>query len=102
MHGLQAVLLQAVHDPYCLCDIDIAVRLPFMKAPSTCETITQQEIENNVIHIITALLNQQKPDTSSQLGVYAGICKDLTEKMPKAPNKDAASVMLRSVRRHKN
>jgi uncharacterized protein DUF3987 len=73
-----------------------------MKAPSTCETITQQEIENNVINIITALLNQQKPDTSSQLGVYAGICKDLTEKMPKAPNKDAASVMLRSVRRHKN
>src|SRR5437763_9140983 len=67
--------------------------------------ITLQEIENNVINFITALLNQEKQEklepSSLALGSYAGICQVLAEMIPQAPNKEAASALLRSVRKLK-
>jgi Protein of unknown function (DUF3987)/Bacterial regulatory protein, arsR family len=63
---------------------------------------TQQEMENNVIHFIAALLNLQKPKPApGTLGIYAGICQMLAEKMPQAPNPEAARAILRSVRKLK-
>jgi hypothetical protein len=64
--------------------------------------ITPQEIENNVVNFITALLRQEKPETTSlALGSYAGICQVLAETIPQAPNPEAALALLRSVRKLK-
>ena len=61
-----------------------------------------QEIENTVVNFIKALLNQEKCDPASlALGSYAGICQVLAETIPQAPNKEAASALLRSVRKLK-
>jgi hypothetical protein len=58
-----------------------------------------QEIEHNVVTFITALLNQQTPDLSCELGPYTAICHILAERMPQAPTAQAAQDMLKHVRK---
>jgi hypothetical protein len=66
------------------------------------EKSTPQEIENNVVNFITALLHQEKCDPASlALGSYALICQVLAETIPQAPNPEAALALLRSVRKLK-